>query len=87
MAWAVRGMVLPVIGPSLHDPRIRAYPDLRLYEVITAGYGLMPAYGGPLAPADRWAVIHYVRVLERSQDVELDELPAARREEALRWLK
>lgn len=60
--------------PSLHEPRIVAMPNERLFDVITGGYGLMPSFGAPLAPADRWAVVRYVRALERSQHVELGTL-------------
>jgi mono/diheme cytochrome c family protein len=72
--------------PSLHEARIAAYPDQRIFEVIGAGYGMMPPYSDVLPPADRWAVVHYVRVLQRSQAVPLATLAPARREEARRWL-
>jgi mono/diheme cytochrome c family protein len=73
--------------PSLHDPRIRAYPPGRLYRVIARGYGLMPAYANQLPVADRWAVVAYVQVLQSSQAVPLAALPAALQKEASRWLK
>jgi mono/diheme cytochrome c family protein len=73
--------------PSLHEPRIAALADTRVFDVITGGYGLMPAYRAQLAAADRWAVVAYVRVLERSQDTALDRLPPAVQEEAKPWLR
>lgn len=73
--------------PSLHEPRLVAASDERFFQVITEGYGLMPSYGALLAPPDRWAVIAWVRVLQRSQDVPIDALPRALREEALPWLR
>lgn len=73
--------------PSLHTPLIVAYSDQRLYEVISSGYGMMPAYDYQLVPADRWAVVHYVRVLQRSQAVALDTLAPNRRAEAQPWLR
>lgn len=73
--------------PSLHDSMIVAYSDQRLYEVITSGYGMMPSYAWQLAAPDRWAVVHYVRVLQRSQAVRLDALPADRKQEAQQWLR
>jgi mono/diheme cytochrome c family protein len=73
--------------PSLHAPLIADYPDARIHEVISAGYGLMPAYSYELSPADRWAVVHYVRVLQRSQATPLQALRPAEREEAMRWLR
>jgi mono/diheme cytochrome c family protein len=72
--------------PSLLVPPVSTYPDQRIFDVITHGYGLMPAYTYQLSPADRWAVIYFVRVLERSQGFPLAQLPAAHREEAQRWL-
>lgn len=72
--------------PSLHSAEIVGYPNQRIFEVITSGYGLMPSYAYQVAPEDRWAIIHYLRVLERSQAFPLAELPPARREEARRWL-
>lgn len=71
---------------SLHDPKVVDAPDVSLYRTIGEGYGMMPAYGSYLAESDRWAVVHYVRVLERSQATRLAELPPAVREEAQRWL-
>lgn len=73
--------------PSLHEPRLVAASDDRLFQVITAGYGLMPSYADRLPPRDRWAVIAWVRVLQRSQDVPIDALPGALRKEALPWLR
>lgn len=73
--------------PSLLGPRIAAYPDQRIFEVITSGYGLMPAYAYQLAPDDRWAVVHFVRALATSQAFPLAQLPANRREEARPWLR
>ena len=73
--------------PSLHDNTIVGYPDERIYEVITAGYGMMPSYSWQLVPRDRWAVVHYVRALQRSQAMALEGLPADRKQEAQRWLR
>jgi mono/diheme cytochrome c family protein len=64
---------------SLHEPKVRALSDERLFGVVTEGYGLMPAYAASLAPSDRWAVVAYVRVLQRSQHVELEALSAEER--------
>ena len=39
---------------------------LSFFHVITVGQNLMPAYASQILPEDRWAVIDYVRALERS---------------------
>ena len=40
--------------------------DGYIYSIITVGRGLMPPYGEKLAHADRWAVVEYVRELQRA---------------------
>jgi mono/diheme cytochrome c family protein len=65
--------------PSLVDDVVRAFPDDRIYFVIGHGYGVMPSYGGALAPRDRWAVLAYVRALQAR------EAPVS--EQALQWLR
>ncbi|HVZ33902.1 MAG TPA: cytochrome c [Polyangiaceae bacterium] len=73
--------------PSLVAEPVRSFPVGRVFEVITQGYGLMPAYRQELPVQDRWAVVAYLRALQRSQGVELSALPPAVRahaEEALR---
>ncbi len=67
--------------PSLQEKRGLA-PG-RVYDVIARGYGLMPSYAAQLSIEERWAVVAYVRALELSQAVALDDLPAAIRSEAL----
>lgn len=73
--------------PSLHEPRIVALPDGYVFSVISHGYGMMPSYAWALPVHDRWAVIAYVRALERSQHVALADLPPDLRREAEPWLK
>jgi mono/diheme cytochrome c family protein len=43
-----------------------AFSDGRIFTIITQGFGNMPPYQTELEPAERWAVIHYVRVLQRA---------------------
>jgi mono/diheme cytochrome c family protein len=50
---------------DLHQERIVNYPDGQLFDVITNGQGLMAGYRWPIPPADRWAIVAYVRDLER----------------------
>lgn len=68
---------------SLHDATVRERPAGHLFNTITNGIRTMPAYGPQLPPADRWAVVAYVRALQRSQnagvaDVPAEQLPALR---------
>jgi mono/diheme cytochrome c family protein len=52
---------------SFHQDKILKYPDGQIFDVITNGQGLMPAYRWPIPPADRWAIIAYVRELQRKR--------------------
>lgn len=71
---------------DLHLPRLRAAEDLRLFQVIREGYGVMPSYAHVLPPRDAWAVVAWVRVLQLSQGAPLEALPPAWRAEAQRHL-
>jgi mono/diheme cytochrome c family protein len=52
---------------SFHQEKILKYPDGQIFDVITNGQGLMPSYRWPIPAADRWAIIAYVRELERQR--------------------
>ena len=52
---------------SLHQERILATADGQLFDVITNGTGLMAGYRWPIAPSDRWAIVAYVRELQRQR--------------------
>lgn len=73
--------------PSLIAPPISGYPPGRIFSIASEGYGLMPSYSGHLSVEDRWAVVAFVRTLQLSQSVPLDELPPALKRDAERALK
>jgi mono/diheme cytochrome c family protein len=52
---------------SFHQEKILKYPDGQIFDVITNGSGLMSGYRWPIPPRDRWAIIAYVRELERKR--------------------
>ncbi len=53
--------------PSYHDDRLRTMAEGELYNTITNGKNTMLPYADKLAPEDRWAVVAYVRALQRAQ--------------------
>lgn len=53
--------------PSLHTTQTRRRADGYIYGAITMGVRKMPAYGSQISPEDRWAIVLYVRALQRSQ--------------------
>jgi hypothetical protein len=54
--------------PSYHIARLRQAPDRHFYDVMTNGYGIMYSYADRVSPEDRWAIVAYIRALQRSQD-------------------
>jgi len=56
--------------PSLHAPQTRKRADGYIFGAITSGVRKMPAYGSQIRPEDRWAIVLYVRALQRSQGAE-----------------
>ena len=54
--------------PSYHQPRLRDAPDSHFIDVISNGYGAMYGYGDRVRPADRWAIVAYIRALQFSQN-------------------
>ncbi|MGH8230635.1 MAG: c-type cytochrome [Steroidobacteraceae bacterium] len=73
--------------PSFDSERLRAVPDAVFYQTISHGYGVMYPYADRIAPADRWAIIAYIRALQFSRHVPaalLDAADTARLHEAER---
>jgi mono/diheme cytochrome c family protein len=61
--------------PSLLTEEIGSLPPGRIYRIVTVGYGLMPANDYQLTAEQRWAVVAYLKALERSQTAKVSELP------------
>src|SRR5262249_11979552 len=53
----------------------RQAPVGYFFRVVTQGYGAMPDYAAQIAPADRWAVVGYIRALQLSQNARLEDVP------------
>ena len=53
---------------NLHSNRVRQMPDGQVFHVISVGKGTMPGYQSAVKPDDRWAIVHYLRALQRSQN-------------------
>ena len=46
-----------------------------IYNVIANGVRNMPAYGHQISPEDRWAIVAYVRALQRARTATMDDVP------------
>lgn len=61
--------------PSYHIDRLRQVPNGYIFDVITNGFGAMPDYAPNIQPADRWAIISYVRALQVSYQGTVNDVP------------
>jgi len=60
--------------PSLHSEKVRNWSDGRIFSVLTDGQNVMPSYSYQLDRNERWAVILYVRALQRSLNAKESDL-------------
>jgi mono/diheme cytochrome c family protein len=60
---------------SYHTDLVRGRPVGHLFNTITNGIRNMPAYASQIPVADRWAIVLYVRALQRSQDASVADVP------------
>ena len=67
--------------PTYHDDRLRKMTEGELFNTITLGKNTMFPYADKIAPADRWAVIAYVRALQRAQTGSTADVPGAHKSE------
>ncbi|MCH7471899.1 cytochrome c [bacterium] len=76
------GKMAPAWTPpkGYHDDAIRARPVGHIYNSITNGIRSMPAYGPQIPVEDRWAIVAYIRALQRSQGASIEDVPADYRE-------
>ena len=61
--------------PSFHIDRLRDVEDGHIFDVITNGIRNMPSYRYQIPVADRWAIVAYLRALQRSQNATLNDIP------------
>ena len=69
-AWAV---------PSYYEQRLLDTPVGDIFSTITNGKNTMKSYAYQVPVADRWAIVAYVRALQRSQGLKVDQLTAEQR--------
>ncbi len=73
-----RGFPPPV---DLNGERVRNFADGEIFNVITRGVRNMPSYAAQIPEEDRWKIVAWVRVLQRSQHGSLADVPPEQREQ------
>lgn len=69
---------------NFHDQRLVDMPDGQIYHTIVHGKGAAPnwtmfPYGDKITIEDRWAIVAYIRALQRGMATPADSLPAGPR--------
>jgi len=64
---------------SMHAEPAITRPVGHLYNTITNGIRSMPSYGSQIPVGDRWAIVAYVKALQRSQQARLEDVPPDKR--------
>jgi Cytochrome C oxidase, cbb3-type, subunit III len=75
-----RGFLPP---PNFHQDKVRAFDDGYIFDVISNGVRNMPDYKKQIPVKDRWAIVAYVRALQRTQNATASDIP----EDKLKELK
>jgi len=63
-----------VPAPSYHRDASREMPDGEFYSAIANGIRTMPSYATQIEVEDRWAIVAYIRALQKSQYVPESEM-------------
>jgi mono/diheme cytochrome c family protein len=66
---------------NLQEERFRTMADGEIFNTITNGKSTMLAYGPNVSVTDRWAIIAYLRALQRSQNATEADVPPEHRAE------
>lgn len=70
----------PWIQPTnINQEYLRLMPVGEIFNSITHGVRTMPAYGSQISVEDRWAIVMYVRALQRSQAAKIEDVPESLR--------
>ncbi|HYO80908.1 MAG TPA: cytochrome c [Bryobacteraceae bacterium] len=67
------------IPTNLHEGRVKGFNDGEIFDVITNGRRSMPQYRYQVTEEERWAIVAYVRALQRTTSGTIEDVPADQR--------
>ena len=70
-----------IATPSYHAGRLRDMPEGEIFNTITNGKNTMLPYADKLNSKERWAVIAYLKALQRAQNASIKDVPPQFRSE------
>ena len=69
------------IPTNLQEPRVKDMNDGEIFNVVTHGRRSMPSYRFQIVDRDRWAIVAYVRALQRTSTATVADVPEDKRAE------
>ncbi len=69
-----------VVPKNYHTDDMRRQPVGQIYNTIANGVRSMPAYAKQISVLDRWAIVAYVKALQRSQNAKPGDIPAVEKD-------
>jgi cytochrome c len=67
-------------GPTFHSNAVINMSDGQIYHIITNGRNVMPSYASQITRKERWAIINYIRVLQRAENASEEDAKIAKEE-------
>jgi mono/diheme cytochrome c family protein len=65
---------------NLQEDRQKQMADGEIFSIISQGRRSMPAYRFQVPAEERWAIVAYVRALQRTTNAKLEDIPQELRE-------
>jgi hypothetical protein len=66
--------------PTFHSDRGRGFSDGMIYHIMVNGQNVMPSYQAQTTSEERWAIVHYIRALQRAKNAKLTDLEMIKKE-------
>jgi mono/diheme cytochrome c family protein len=76
--WQARNLVEAPQASGVGGVAVQM-PNGQLFNTISNGYNTMMGYAAQIPHADRWAIVAYIRALQRAQNASLDDVPPDQR--------
>jgi len=77
---AIKNFAGPMLAPAnLTNQLFVDQPEGQIFDTIGNGKNTMASYGDKLNPEERWAVVLYVRALQRAGNATVNDIPESER--------
>jgi len=70
-----------ILAANLQLDMYREMAGGEIFNTITYGKNTMYGYGEKVSPEERWAIVLYLRALQRSQNASIEDVPEEQRKE------